>query len=338
MAEVALSSGLTGAQAAAVFLLGVGEESAATIMRYMEPREVQRIGEAMATLSTISNEQVEAVMRDFQVHANRVSPLGLGAPEFTRRVLIHALGESKARSMLSKVMPGQDQSRGIDALKWMDPGAVSELLEDEHPQITAIVLASLDEDQAAQILMRIAEPTRSEALLRVARLAVIDPAAMEELDKVLEKQLGKVRRTPPRTVDGASSAAAILNRTNAVLETELLASLKEADADLGERVGDLMFVFENLLDLDDRGMQRLIRDIAVDNLVVALKGVEERVQEKFFKNMSSRAADMLREDLEAKGPVKLADVETAQKEILAVARTLADEGEIMLRKGGDDFV
>lgn len=331
-------SGLTGAQRAAVFLLGVGEDSAAAIMRHMEPREVQRIGEAMASLAAVSNTQVEAVLRQFHEQANNLNPLGLGASEFTRRVLTQALGENKARSMLAKVMPGQQQTSGIEALKWMDPGAVAELLEDEHPQIVAIVLASLDEEQAAQVLVNIPEPTRGEALLRVARLQVIDPAAMEELDKVLEKQLGKVRRTPPRSVNGMTSAAAILNNVKADVEGDLLSSLKESDPELGERVSELMFVFDNLLELDDRGMQRLIREIAVDSLVIALKGVDDRLQDKFFSNMSTRAADMLREDLEAKGPVKLSEVEAAQKEILAVASKLADEGEIALGKGGDDFV
>jgi flagellar motor switch protein FliG len=180
---------------------------------------------------------------------------------------------------------------------------------------------------------------RSEALLRVARLEVIDPSAMEELDKVLEKQLGKVRQSsPPRSVNGMSSAAAILNKVKSDLEASLMESLREADGELGEKVSELMFVFDDLLQLDDRGMQRLIREIAVDKLVVALKGVDDAVQEKFFRNMSSRAADMLREDLEAKGPVKLSEVEEAQKEILTTAQRLADEGELALGRGDDDFV
>jgi len=338
MADIELTSGLRGAQAAAVFLLGVGEEPAAAIMRHLEPREVQRIGEAMATLSGISNEQVEAVMRDFKAHASAINPLGLGAQDFTRRVLVHALGESKARSMISKVMPDSDQARGVDSLRWMDASVVANILEGEHPQIIAIVLATLDEEQAAQILVKLPEDLRGDVLLRVAQLEVIDPAAMEELDKVLEKQLGKTRRSPSRAVNGANSAAAILNRTSSDIEASVLASIKEADANLGERVSELMFVFENLMGLDDRGMQRLIREIAVDQLVIALKGVEEAVQERFFSNMSQRAAEMLREDLEAKGPVKVSEVESVQKDILAVARRLADEGEIALRRGSDDFV
>ena len=330
---------LSGAQRAAIFLLGVGEDAAASIMRHMEPREVQRVGEAMASLSSVSNEQVEEVLREFHTEASAVNPLGIGTPEFTQRVLVQALGERKARTMLSKVMPGKNQTRGIEALRWMDGRAIAQLLDGEHPQIVAIVLASLDDDHAAQVLSELPEAVRSDAMLRVARLEMIDPAAMEELDKVLEKQLGKVRQSsPPRPVNGMSSAAAILNKVKSDLETTLMDSLREADGELGEKVSELMFVFDDLLAIDDRGMQRLIREIAVDSLVVALKGVDEAVQDKFFNNMSTRAADMLREDLEAKGPVKLAEVEEAQKEILATASRLADEGELALGKGDDDFV
>ena len=174
--------------------------------------------------------------------------------------------------------------------------------------------------------------------MRVASLEMIDPTAMEELDKVLEKQLGRVSKTPPREVNGISSAAAIMNSVDAEMEAQVMEALRETDADLTERIAELMFVFSDLLSLDDRGMQRLIREISVDTLVIALKGVDPELQEKFFANMSSRAADMLREDLDAKGPVKLAEVEGAQKEILGTAKQLADEGELMIGKGGDDFV
>ena len=335
MAEKSLS----GAQRAAIFLLGVGEETAAAVMRHMEPREVHRVGEAMASLSGVSNQEMESVLREFHEEASNVNPLGIGASDFTQRVLVQALGESKARSMLSKVLPGKQNTRGIEALKWMDATAVAELIEDEHPQIIAIVLASLDDDHAAAVLGSLPAAVRPEAMLRVARLEVIDPAAMEELDQVLERQLGKVRKSPPRSVNGMTSAAAILNNVDADMESSVLGAIREADEDLGERVSELMFVFDDLLDLDDRGMQRLIREIAVDQLVIALKGVDEAVQNKFFGNMSSRAADMLKEDLEAKGPVKLSEVELAQKEILAVATRLADEGEVAIgERGGDDFV
>jgi flagellar motor switch protein FliG len=251
---------------------------------------------------------------------------------------MQALGEDKARSVLAKVMPGKAKSRGIDALKWMDARAVATLIEAEHPQIIAIVLASLDDDHAAQVLAQLPSALRANVLQRVARLQFIDPTAMDELDKVLEKQLGRVSKTPPRAVNGLASAAAIMNSVDAELETTVMGSLREQDEELTDRIAELMFVFDDLVALDDRGMQRLIREISVDTLVVALKGVDTDLQEKFFSNMSSRAADMLREDLDAKGPVKLSEVEAAQRDILATAKQLSDEGELMIGKGGDDFV
>lgn len=329
---------LSGAQRAAIFMLGVGEESAAGIMRYMEPREVQRVGEAMAGLGGVTDSDLTQVLNDFHEAASEVNPLGLGASDFAHRVMVQALGEDKARGMLSKVLPGRAYTRGIEALKWMDARAVAALIAEEHPQIIAIVLAFLDEDQSAAVLAELPKELRAEVVMRVASLEMIDPTAMEELDKVLEKQLGRVSKTPPREVNGISNAAAIMNSVDAEMEAQVMETLRETDADLTERIAELMFVFSDLLSLDDRGMQRLIREISVDTLVIALKGVDPELQEKFFANMSSRAADMLREDLDAKGPVKLAEVEGAQKEILGTAKQLADEGELMIGKGGDDFV
>jgi flagellar motor switch protein FliG len=252
--------------------------------------------------------------------------------------MVQALGEEKARTVLSKVMPGKAKNRGIEALKWMDPGSVAGIIGEEHPQIIAIVLASLPDEQAASVLAHLDSEMRPDLVNRVARLEVIDPAAMAELDKVLEKQLGKVSKSPPRAVNGMESAAAIMNSVDPDVEAAVMDALRERDAELTDKISELMFVFDDLLALDDRGMQRLIREISVDVLVIALKGVDEELQEKFFGNMSSRAADMLREDLETKGPVKLAEVEAAQKDILGIAKQLADDGELMIGKGGDDFV
>ncbi|MFK8043155.1 flagellar motor switch protein FliG [Congregibacter sp.] len=329
---------LSGAQRAAIFLLGVGEESAASIMRHMEPREVQRVGEAMTSLVGVSDDQLTEVLGEFNTKAGSINPLGLGASDFAKRVMVQALGEDKANTMLAKVMPGKAKTRGIEALKWMDPASVAAIISEEHPQIMAIVLASLDEEQAADVLAELPKELHSDLMLRIAKLEMIDPAAMEELDKVLEKQLGRASKTPPRAVNGLNSAAAIMNNVDADMEVSVMEALRESDADTTDKIAELMFVFDDLMDLDDRGMQRLIREISVDTLVVALKGVDDQLQEKFFGNMSSRAADMLREDLEAKGPMKLTEVEAAQKEILAGAKQLADEGELMIGKGGDDFV
>ena len=330
-------SELSGPQRAAIFLLGVGEVGAAAIMKHMAPKEVQRVGEAMACLQDVSNEQISEVVQEFSDKVSKVSPIGVGASDFTRRVMVEALGENKARNMLNRVMQG-NSTRGMDALKWMDARSVAAVIKAEHPQIMALVLASLEGEQSAQVLTLLPAELRSDVILRIARLDLIDPAAMQELDQVLEKQLGKGQESPPASVDGMNTAAEILNHMDSNVEAELLESVKQADFNLGEKIHELMFVFDNLLALDDRGMQRLIREISVDSLVIALKGVDEKVKLKFFDNMSSRAADMLKEDLEAKGPVKLSDVEEQQKEILTITARLVDEGEIFLGKGGGEFV
>lgn len=328
---------LSGSQRAAIFLLGMGEVGAAAIMKHMAPKEVQRVGEAMAGLRDVSNEQIASVVQDFSEKVSSVNPIGIGAPDFTRRVMVEALGEKRARSMLNKVMQ-DNTTKGMEALKWMDARSVAGVIGSEHPQIIALILASLDGDHAAQVLALLSSELKADVLLRIARLELIDPAALLELDQVLEKQLSNNQELPPASVDGMNTAAAILNHMDGTEEAELLEAVKRVDGEIGEKIHELMFVFDNLLALDDRGMQRLIREISVDSLVIALKGVDDAVKNKFFKNMSSRAADMLKEDLEAKGPVKLSDVEEQQKEILTTAARLADEGEIFLGKGDDDFV
>ncbi len=328
---------LSGSQRAAIFLLGVGEVGAAAIMKHMAPKEVQRVGEAMASLRDISNEQIATVVQDFSDKVRSVNPISIGTTDFTRRVMVEALGEKRARNMLNKVMQG-NTTKGMEALKWMDARSVAGVIGGEHPQIIALVLASLDDDHAAQVLAQLSSEIKADVILRIARLELIDPAALLELDQVLEKQLVNNEEFPPASVDGMNAAAAILNHMDSSEEADLLEAVRRVDVDMGEKIHELMFVFDNLLAIDDRGMQRLIREISVDNLVIALKGVDDAVKNKFFKNMSSRAADMLKEDLEAKGPVKLSDVEEQQKEILSIAARLADEGEISLGKSGDDFV
>jgi len=334
-------SELSGVQRAAIFLLGVGEQGAASIMKHMAPKEVQSVGEAMAGLSDVSNEQIAFVVQEFSEKVTEVNSIGIGAGDFTRRVMVQALGENKARSMLSRVMQSSkgNNSKGMDALKWMDARSVAGLIKQEHPQIIAIVLVSLEGDQAAQVMSLLPSEIRADIMLRIARLDLIDPTALQELDQILEKQLGQSQKFPHTSVDGMTTAAAIMNHMDSTSETELMDSMKEADGDLSEKINDLMFVFDNLMKVDNRGMQRLIREISVDSLVIALKGVDERVKDKFFDNMSSRAAEMLKEDLEAKGPIKLSEVEEAQKEILNIATKLAEDGEISLgSSGGGDYV
>lgn len=329
---------LSGSQRAAILLLGVGEEAATEVMRHMSAKEVQQVGEAMATISKLTNNQVESVLADFHLESAEINPLGLEATDFTRRVMTSALGQDKAQNILSQVLDKPVDHNGVEALQWMAPKAIAEVLSEEHPQIAATVMTQLYDEQAAKVLELLPNELRRDVIFRIARMEELDPRALEELDRVLESQLGKLQRTPPRKVMGPDNLAAILNATGHELEQEMLEALTSVDEDLGEDVKEKMFIFDNLMQLDDRGMQRLIRDIPQENLLPALKGADVDMVERFFKNMSERAADILREDLEASGPIKLADVEVAQKEIVRTAKRLADEGELMLGKAAQDYV
>lgn len=329
---------LKGAQRAAIFLLGVGEEAATEVMRHMSAKEVQQVGEAMASISKLTNAQVESVLADFHEESAEINPLGLEAPDFTRRVMTSALGQDKAQNILSQVLEKPDEHNGVEALQWMAPKAIAEVLVDEHPQIAATVMTQLYDEQAAKVLELLPDEMRKDVILRIARMEELDPRAMEELDRVLESQLGKLQRTPPRKVMGPDNLAAILNATGSELEQEMLEALTSVDEELGDDVKEKMFVFDNLMQLDDLGFQRLLREVAQENLLTALKGVDEVLAERFFKNMSERAAEILREDMEASGPVKLADVEAAQKEVVRTAKKLADEGVLMMGKAARDYV
>jgi flagellar motor switch protein FliG len=318
--------------------LGVGEEAATEVMRHMSAKEVQQVGEAMATISKLTNNQVESVLADFHLESAEINPLGLDAPDFTRRVMTSALGQDKAQNILSQVLEKPEEHNGVEALQWMAPKAIAEVLEEEHPQIAATVMTQLYDEQAAKVLELLPEEMRKDVILRIARMEELDPRAMEELDRVLESQLGKLQRTPPRKVMGPDNLAAILNATGSDLEQEMLEALTSVDQELSDDVKEKMFIFDNLMQLDDKGFQRLVREVPNENMLTALKGVDDVLAERFFNNMSERAAEILREDMEASGPVKLSDVETAQKEIVRTAKRLADEGELMIGKASKDYV
>lgn len=335
---MANEANLSGAQRAAIFLLGVGEEAATEVMRHMSAKEVQQVGEAMATIAKLTNNQVESVLADFHLESAEINPLGLDAPDFTRRVMTSALGQDKAQNILSQVLEKPEEHNGVEALQWMAPKAIAEVLEEEHPQIAATVMTQLYDEQAAKVLELLPEEMRKDVILRIARMEELDPRAMEELDRVLESQLGKLQRTPPRKVMGPDNLAAILNATGSDLEQEMLEALTSVDQELSDDVKEKMFIFDNLMQLDDKGFQRLVREVPNENMLTALKGVDDVLAERFFNNMSERAAEILREDMEASGPVKLSDVETAQKEIVRTAKRLADEGELMIGKASKDYV
>ncbi len=326
---------LNGVERAAILLMTLGEKAAAEVLKHMDPKEVQKVGAAMAQIDNVTRHQVDEVLRRFCQTVQDETGLGLGSDEYVRKVLINALGQDKAEGLIDRIIQGGN-TKGLETLKWMDPRAVAEIIRLEHPQIMAIVLSYLEPDQAAEVLALFPERVRVDVTLRIASLDGIQPNALNELNDILEKQFSGNSNVKSSSVGGIKAAANILNFMDSSIEAEIMDSIKEVDADLGQNIQDLMFVFDNLLDVDDRDIQTILREISSESLVLALKGADDALKEKIFKNMSKRAAEMLRDDLEAKGPVKLSDVEGAQKEILAVARRLADAGDISLGGGGGE--
>jgi flagellar motor switch protein FliG len=324
-----------GAEKVAVLLMALGEAAAAEILRHLGPKEVQAVGVAMAGLKKVPKQAVESTLNNFIQDVRNETALTVGSDEYIRNVLINALGEEKAGGMIDRILLGGN-TKGLEALKWMDARAVVELIRYEHPQIIAIVLSYLDSDHAAEVLAAFPERQRGDILLRVATLDGVQPAALQELNEILEKQLRGGASGQSSSIGGIKAAANILNFIDGSVEAAVMEQLKSADEDLAQQIEDLMFVFDNLVDVDDRGIQTLLREITTDNLVLALKAADEPVKQKFFKNMSQRAAEMLREDLENRGPVRLSDVETAQKEIMTAARRLANAGQIVLGGAGGE--
>jgi flagellar motor switch protein FliG len=327
----------SGTDRAAILLLSLGEQEAAQVLKHMGAKEVQRVGAAMAHLKHVSREEVSDILTDFSSVVENQTSVGVGVDEFLRKVLVDALGEDKAASVIDRINIGRS-SKGLEALKWMDSRAVAELIRHEHPQIIAIVLAYLDPDHSADILKQLPGGLRAEVVMRIASLDGVQPTALSELDDVMEKQFAGKAAGKTSVLGGAKAAANIVNCLDPSQESALMEQITATDQALAARIQDLVFVFDNLLELDDRSMQELLRNVPSDKLLIALKGTDDTLKQKIFKNMSQRAAEMLRDDLEAKGPVRLSEVEAAQKEILATARKLAEAGTIALAGKGEEYV
>jgi len=329
---------LSGVERAAILMLALGEKDAASILSHMGPKEVQELGLAMANMNNVSTEKMESVMHSFVDTLRSQTSLGVDSDEYIRNVLTNALGKDKAGGVIDRILLGRN-SKGLEQLKWMDPRSVAELIRLEHPQIIAIVLSFLDSDQAAEVLSEFPERVRPDIIMRIATLDGIQPAALQELDEILDKQFSGASNVKSSSLGGIKTAANILNLIEGSIESEIMEQVSSVDQEIAQEIQDNMFVFDNLIDVDDRGIQTLMREVASDQLLLALRGADEGLKEKIFKNMSKRAAEMLRDDLEAAAPVRLSDVEAAQKEILTVARRLADAGEIMLGgSGGEEFI
>ncbi|MCH4873200.1 MULTISPECIES: flagellar motor switch protein FliG [Pseudomonas] len=336
--RAAANAKLSRVDKAAILLLSLGEADAAQVLRHMGPKEVQRVGVAMAQMRNVHREQVEQVMSEFVEIVGDQTSLGVGSDSYIRKMLTSALGEDKANGLIDRILLGGNTS-GLDSLKWMEPRAVADVIRYEHPQIQAIVVAYLDPDQAGEVLGHFDQKARLDIILRVSSLNTVQPAALKELNQILEKQFSGNSNSARTSLGGIKRAADIMNFLDSSIEAQLMDSIRDIDETLSGQIEDLMFVFNNLADVDDRGIQALLREVSSDVLVLALKGSDDNVQEKIFKNMSKRAAELLRDDLEAKGPVRVSDVETAQKEILTIARRMAEAGEIVLGgKGGEEMI
>jgi flagellar motor switch protein FliG len=331
-------SKLEGIEKAAILLLSLSEEDAAQILKHLEPKQVQRLGQAMAGIEDMTQPKITAVHNSFIEEIQNYSTIGFQSQEFVRRALTAALGEDKAANLVDQILSGNG-AKGLESLKWMDSKQVASIIRNEHPQIQTIVMSYLEPEQSAEILSQFPEKVRLDLLMRVANLEEVQPAALQELNEIMEKQFAGQAGTQAAKMGGLKSAANIMNYLDTNVEGQLMDAIREQDEEMSQQIQDLMFVFDNLIDVDDRGIQTILREVQQESLLKAIKGADESLKNKITSNMSKRAAEMLMDDLEALGPIRVSEVETAQKEILSIARRLADAGEIMLGGGGgDDFL
>jgi flagellar motor switch protein FliG len=324
-----------GLEQAAILLMSLGEEEAAGVLKHLSPKQVQSLGETIAKMKFVPREKVESALDRLISQAGDSSPLVDDTSEYVKSVLRKALGPQKAELLLDRIVQG-GQHAGIENLKWMDGATVAEMLRHEHPQIVAAILVHLDSDQAGAVLKAFTERQRNEVLVRIATIDAIQPSALKDLNEAMNKVLAGGARAPKSTLGGVKAAAEIINMLGSAIETSALDFIREADGDLAQKIMDNMFTFDDLGKLDDKGIQSVLKEVQSESLIVALKGATPELRERIYRNMSTRAAETLREDLESRGPVRLAEVESEQKEMLKVVRRLADEGQIVLAGGGDD--
>ncbi len=324
---------------AAILMLALGEEGATMVMKHVSPRDVQKLSTVMTTLRKVDQSAVAETLRDFFTYAGEGASLNIDTDAFTRNVLTQALGQETAAGLFERILENQD-SEGIENLKWMEASAVGDLIRYEHPQIIATILVHLEPEQSSQILSLFNEDLRKDVMLRIATLEEIKPQALKELNVVLARLLHGAQTSTKKQIGGIRAAAEILNYIGQAPQQILMERIKEYDIDIAEKITDEMFTFDDIIEIDDRGIQQILREVQSDTLVVALKGANAELREKILKNMSTRAADMMRDDLENKGPVKLSEVEMQQKEILMIVRTLLEDGTVMMpgKGGGEDYV
>ena len=324
-----------GVEDAAIFLMSLGEEEAAEVFKHLAPKEVQRLGETIAKMKAVTKERVEGVIKRFTDEIGDQSLLVPDNDEYVKSVLRKALGDDKANLLIDRILQGSDVT-GIESLKWMDAQSVAELLRNEHPQIVAAILVHLDYDQVSSVLKHFTERMRNEVMIRVATLDGIQPSALKDLNEVLSKVLAGGDRLRKASLGGVKTASEIINMMGSSIETSVLDYIRSMDGELAQKIMDNMFTFDDLNKVDDKGIQLVLKEVQTESLVIALKGATPELREKVFRNMSSRAAETLREDLESRGPVRVSEVEGEQKEMLKIVRRLADEGQIVLSGGSDE--
>lgn len=324
-----------GVEDAAILMMAIGEEEAAEVFKFLVPKEVQRLGETIARMQAVPKERFETVLDKVSDMAGEAGLLLPDSDAYVRSVLMRALGEDKANLLIDRILQGNDVT-GIESLKWMDPQSVAELLRVEHPQIVAAILVHLEHAQASEILRQFSERQRNEVLIRIATLDSIQPSALKDLNEVLNRMLSGGDRAKKNKFGGVKAAAEVLNMLGSSIETTVLDYIRDSDGELAQKIMDNMFGFDDIIKLDDKSVQALLREIQSESLVVALKGASPELRELVFKNMSTRAAETLRDDLESRGPVRVSEVEAEQKEILKTVRRLVDEGQIQLPGSGDD--
>ncbi|KAI5916117.1 MAG: flagellar motor switch protein FliG [Proteobacteria bacterium] len=324
-----------GLEKAALLLMTLGADEAAEVLKHLGPREVQKLTMKMATMPAQARSKVDPLLVELNEHFGKGALIQSDEDQL-RRMLTKALGDERAGQLLSRMVQGSDTA-GIEALKWMDAATAADLIREEHPQIIATILVHLEFDQAGDILKHFNDRLRNDVVLRIATLDGVQPTALKELNEALSRMLAGATTVKKAAMGGVRHAAEILNFVGSAQETAVIDSVREYDPELAQKILDEMFVFDNLVDIDDRGIQTILREVQSDSLIVALKGATPELRDKIFRNMSSRAAEMMREDLESRGPVRLSEVEAEQKEILKIVRRLAEEGQVMMAgKGGDD--
>jgi len=328
---------MDGIERAAILLLSMGEKNASEVLKHLEPRQVQKVGMAMSTMSSVNKVKMQSVLTDFISAIEDQSSLTVDTEHYLRTVLIEALGEEKATPFIDRIIVS-DQDSGLNRLKWLDGRLIADVIRNEHPQIIATILIHLDSEQSAEVVSYFSAEKRAEVLLRMCNIDTVKPEAISELGQIIEKQFTGQKIGKTASIGGIKSVADVINFLDGSMEEDVLTKIKDWDEELAEQIRDKMFVFENISDLDDRSIQTLLRDVTSEQLKVALKGATETTKEKILSNMSKRAADLLRDDIEMQGPVKVSDMEQAQKDILSVARNLAEDGKITLGKGADEMI